>query len=220
MRLLGLRGGYPVRVADGAVALPVEEKVLEGEMGSGTSVDGLVVVDKVVGVVMTVLMVEDFLHVVEELLAVVSGAKVGDVAELELAYDVEDEDEVVLIWDDDVLALVDNNDDSGEMEPEGEVEVVFAIDEALESVDDREDSAELGVVCELEVVLVKDEIGAVPVEINEGSVGVKLVKEADVMFANNDVLEAVDDNKESAELGIVGEAEVVFVKESTELVPV
>jgi hypothetical protein len=172
VRLLGLRGGYPVRVGDGAVALPVEEKVGEAEMGSGMSIDGLIVVDRVVGVVVAVgrndeggerevLMVEDSLQLVEVFRAVVSGSKVEDGAEMELAY--EDEEEVVLIEDEDVRALVDIDDDSGVMELEGGVVVVFAVGEAPEPMDDSEDSAELETVCEREVVLVNDKIEAVPV---------------------------------------------------------
>jgi hypothetical protein len=114
VRSLDLRGGYPVRVADGAVAFPVEENVVEGEMGSGMSVDGLVMVDRVVGGLEVfwgdrselradeggeggMLVVEDSLQVVEVLVAVVSGSRVEDGAELKLAYEDEDEDEVVLM---------------------------------------------------------------------------------------------------------------------------
>jgi hypothetical protein len=198
--LVGTGGEYPVLVADGAVALPVEEKLLDGEMGLGISVEGLVV--------------EESLQLVVELLLVGSGRRVRDGVEVELGDEGEDEDEVVLMGGEEVLAPVDNNEDCGEIELVSEVEVVFENDGMPEPVYDNEDSVEPGTVGEAEVVFVKD--GNVPelVETSEDSVGMKLVEEIEVVFVKGGkVPEPVDINEDPAEMELVSEAEVVFIKD-------
>lgn len=156
--LSGLGVAYPCSVGVGVVASPVEENSLEDEVPLVTPLEGLVEVDKVVGVVVVVRgdkfelrgdeggdEVEDSVQLVEEPLNVVAGTRgVEEGAELKLA----DEPEVVSLVAGEVSEPVDDSEDWAELEPVDEAGVVSAKDdEALEAF-------EIVVFCEVDSVVV------------------------------------------------------------------